>query len=340
VFLVTEQHELSFNYTYAHHYEKLGVTVYRPYLSGIKPINTKKFLDLIVPYIETAIISRPDVFKKFYPWVKSINPKCTIIYDMVDFHYIRYLREYKLSNSEHALQEAEKYKILEKENCLLANITYVVSETDKQLLFENNISCNKIVVVSNIHDSKPIEKSFNPFEKRKDLLFIGGFQHTPNIDSVIYLRNKILPLIWKTDPSIKIHIIGSKVPENIRALENPNFIIHGYIKNIDSFFYNSKIFLAPLQFGAGIKGKIGQSLEYNLPLITTDIGAEGFNFSPYQNLMIANSPEQIAKNVLEVYNDKNKWTALSQHAKNIIKPFSYSNTKKTVEKSLKKNSLL
>jgi len=334
VFLVSDQHEYKYNDEYVHYYEELGVTVYRPYLKGIIPVTLNRFLREITSKIDDAILSRPDVFKKYYPILKNISPKVNIIYDMVDFHYIRNLREYELNNSIFALQQAEHYKTLEKENCELADITFVVSETDKILLKENNFKCKKICIVSNIHDSKEIDKNYKPFEKRKDLLFIGGFQHTPNIDAVNYLCDKVLPLILEKDPSIKLHIVGSNTPNKIKEKANKNIIIHGYAQYLDSYFNDCKVFVAPLRFGAGIKGKIGQSLEYNLPLVTTDIGAEGFNFDPYSELMIANNSIEISNNVLELYFNPEKWKNISIHSKTILEPFSYTKTKENILKSL------
>ena len=334
VFLVTDQRETKINFEYASYYEKLGVTVYRPFVKGSKIINRQKFLETILPNIDIAILSRPDVFKKYYPIIKKNNSKTIIVYDMVDFHYIRFQREFELSKVEEAHREAEKYKRIEKENCKNADLTFVVSETDQTLLSEHDIQCNKTAVISNIHDENSFKNSFNSFEKRKDILFIGGFNHTPNIDAVLHLHNNIRPLILKKDKSIKFHIIGSNVPEEIQNLNDENFIIHGFVKDVTSFFNNARLFVAPLRFGAGIKGKIGQSLEYSLPLITTDIGAEGFDFSPLQDKMIANTAEELSNCILNAYFDEKLWDEIRSNSKNVLSPFSFQNTKETIRKAL------
>lgn len=337
VFLVSDQHEYKYNDTYVPFFEKQGVTVYRPYLEGITPVNLKLFLTKILSNTNDVILSRPDVFDKYFSSIKKIKPRVNIIYDMVDFHYLRNLREYQLNNSKHALRESEKYKILEKKNCALADITYVVSNGDEKLLRENRISCKQTRIVSNIHDSKDINKDFVPYEKRSDLLFIGGFDHTPNIDAVKFLRNEILPLIWKEDPSIKMHIIGSNAPKEIKDLHTDRFIIHGYVENLDTLFNSCRVFVAPLRFGAGIKGKIGQSLEYNLPLVTTNIGSEGFDFSTTEDLMVGRTAREIANKVIKIYNNSTNWNMVSRNSINILRPFSFDHMKSTVLSSLTEN---
>ncbi len=162
------------------------------------------------------------------------------------------------------------------------------------------------------------------------MIFIGGFDHKPNVDCVNYLHSEIMPLVWKTHPEISISIIGSKVPEEIKILNAPNFRVIGYVENLDSYFNTVRIFVAPLRYGAGIKGKIGQSLEYSLPLVTTNIGAEGFDFFENSNIMIANTTQDIAEKIIKIYENEDVWTKISRNSHKSIEPFSL----ETIEKKI------
>lgn len=168
------------------------------------------------------------------------------------------------------------------------------------------------------------------FEDRKELLFIGGFDHTPNIDAVNYLYEEIMPLLWKSLPEISITVIGSNPPPSILELNSEKFKIVGYVKDVSPYFLNSRIFVAPLRYGAGIKGKIGQSLEYGLPLVTTNIGAEGFDFGENKNLIVGNTTQEIVNNIIKIYQNEEIWNEISLASQKVIEPFSVDTIKAKV----------
>jgi O-antigen biosynthesis protein len=333
VFLLSDQKEYRFNQEYVPYFEKMGVIVYKPHLVNNKLITKEKFLHTITPKLSWAILSRPDIYDKYNDVIKNLNPKCTLIYDMVDFHYIRFLREFELTNSEIALSQANKYKEIETSNCLNSDVTIAVSNKDKEYLEESNIVPKSVKIISNIHEPNP--KTSKDFNKRKDLLFIGGFKHAPNIDAVKQLHSNIMPLIWNKSPDIKIHIIGSNVPNEIKALHSENFIIHGFVEDVTTFFNSCKVFIAPLQYGAGIKGKIGQSFEYNLPVVTTTIGLEGFNFHSHEKNMVAEIGEDFALKTLEIYNNEKLWNEIHENCVKILTPFSTNYTESILLETLK-----
>lgn len=333
VFLLCSKKEYKFNYEYVNHFENLGVTVYKPHLLNNKLVTKNDFLKNVVPKLKWAILSRPDIYQTFYKQIRSLNSNCALIYDMVDFHSIRFLREYELNHSEIALKEANKYMAIEKFNCLDAEITLAVSNKDKEYLTESSIAPKSLSVISNIH--QPSLLSTNDFQNREDLLFIGGFKHAPNIDAVKILHDKIMPLVWEKLPHIKINIVGSHVPEEIKKLHSNNFIIHGFVEDVSIFFNSCRLFVAPLQYGAGIKGKIGQSFEYNLPVVTTSIGLEGFNFSPYEEHMVGSINDDYVDKIVNLYSNEKLWNDIKQNCKLILEPFSVEATEKTLLRILK-----
>jgi len=268
--------------------------------------------------------------KKNKSIVNNANPKVKLIYDMVDFHYVRLQREYDLNKNEDHKIDAQNYLELEINNSNKADVTIAISETDKALLLKHYNKPQQIKVLSNIHQHLPKAANFKTFENRKNLLFIGNFRHTPNQDAIVFLHDKIMPIVWKTLPELKVDIIGSYATEDIEALHSDKFNVIGFVDDVEDYFYNSRVFIAPLRYGAGIKGKIGQSLEYSLPLITTNIGAEGFNFGTHHDTMVGNTPEAIAAKIIEAYTNKEVWNALSDYSEHILEPFSLKSTEDTV----------
>ncbi len=144
----------------------------------------------------------------------------------------------------------------------------------------------------NIYDT--IEAETSHFEAKQGLMFVGGFGHPPNLDGVIWFINEVFPLILKKNPSIQFTVVGSKIPDKIRELASENI------------YNKSRVAIVPVRFGAGIKGKVLEALQKQIPVVTTDIGAEGLP-DPTSYLSISNSPDEFATLVLKLYTDKEIW---------------------------------
>ena len=331
VFLIADLKQYKYKSDYIQKFKDLGVNVYQPSIDQKGQLVTKEdFIKLITPKIEVAWLHRPTIFSKFQSLVKTANPNIKLVFDMVDFHYVRLLREYELNKDESLKAEAEKFLKIELENCKNADVVIAISTTDKELLKQHFNTDEKVVLISNIHQHIDKSDNFNSFEKRNDLLFVGSFRHDPNSDAVKYLKENIMPLVWKDIPDLKVNIIGSYITDDIEALASDRFKLLGFVDDLDAVINTTKLFVAPLRFGAGIKGKIGQSLEHSLPLVTTNVGAEGFDFGEQTNVMIANNAEAIAQKVIDLYTNKILWEEASNSCKTILEPFSLKVTENQV----------
>ena len=331
VFLIADLKQYKYKSDYIQKFKDLGVNVYQPSIDQKGQLVTKEdFIKLITPKIEVAWLHRPTIFSKFQSLVKTANPNIKLVFDMVDFHYVRLLREYELNKDESLKAEAEKFLKIELENCKNADVVIAISTTDKELLKQHFNTDEKVVLISNIHQHIDKSDNFNSFEKRNDLLFVGSFRHDPNSDAVKYLKENIMPLVWKVIPDLKVNIIGSYITDDIEALASDRFKLLGFVDDLDAVINTTKLFVAPLRFGAGIKGKIGQSLEHSLPLVTTNVGAEGFDFGEQTNVMIANNAEAIAQKVIDLYTNKILWEEASNSCKTILEPFSLKVTENQV----------
>ena len=327
VFLLADLKQYKYNSNYIQKFIDLGVNVYQPSIDSIGELVTKnEFIKRIAPKINIAWLHRPMVFSKYQSLIKKTNPSVKLVFDMVDFHYIRLLREFELNKDETLKTEAEKFLKIELENCKNADIVIAISTTDKELLKQHFNEDEKVVLISNIHQHLDKKASFKDFENRKNLLFVGSFRHDPNIDAVKYLKKDVMPLVWQKLPEIEVNIIGSYFTEEIKALASNKFNLLGFVDNLNSHLNSTKLFVAPLRFGAGIKGKIGQSLEHSLPLVTTDVGAEGFDFGNQYNIMITNTAEDSAKKIIDLYTNKTLWNTASNSCATILKPFSLATT--------------
>lgn len=322
VFLLADYKEHKFTSDYIEKFKEMGVIIYEPCVDNAGNLITKTdFLKLILPKINYVWLHRPEIFEKYFPLIKSYNSNAKFFFDMVDFHYLRFKRESELMNKLEIMEIANKYLKLELDNCKKADKVIVISNLDKAALELYYKEDPKIITIGNIHQYLQNDNS-QTFCKRNELLFIGGFDHKPNIDAVLYLQEEIMPLLWKSRPGISISIIGSNPPDSILKLNSDLFKVVGYVKDVAPYFLNSKIFVAPLRFGAGIKGKIGQSLEFGLPLVTTDIGAEGFDFGENRKYVVGNTSQEIVDKIISIYDNETLWNKISLASEQVISPFS------------------
>jgi len=163
-------------------------------------------------------------------------------------------------------------------------------------------------IVSNIHR---IFGSRRSFAERRDLFFIGAFSHPPNTDAVLWFCRDIVPLILASAPGIRFHVIGADPPEQVRALASPNVEIEGYVPDVTQFFNRCRLSVAPLRYGAGVKGKVNQSLAHGLPVVLTSVAAEGMFLVDGESALIADEPQAFADAVVRLYDDEALWNRLS-----------------------------
>ena len=156
-----------------------------------------------------------------------------------------------------------------------------------------------------VNEVQTIE-SFPTFEERHGYVWIGNFKHPPNHDAVEFLRTTIWPEIRRRDAEACIRIYGAYMPEKLRKWHDRNngFLIEGFAENSDQVMQSARVCLAPLRFGAGLKGKLIDAMKNATPVMTTAIGAEGL----FKNSrMTEDSPEEFAEKAVSLYKDEQNW---------------------------------
>lgn len=312
------------NDKYVQFYKQLGVIVYvesfqfDSYKSFLKSLNT---IDYIWYY-------GPNTLKNYLDKVSKFLPKAKTIFDMVDIHFLRYQRAIEIDPNRISLKKRyKKYFIIETK--LAKKVDFVIAISDKEKAFMSDyLPNNEIVTISNVHYPKVKQEDIPTFENRENLLFIGS-SHTPNIDAVHYLYNEIMPLVWAKLPNIKVQIIGS-VNKEINSITHENIEFLGFVEHVEPYFLNSKLMIAPLRYGAGVKGKVGQAFEYYLPVVTTSIGAEGMFLENEINAMIADNATDFANKIMEVYTQNEVWEKLSNNSELSLYPFSKEKLENTI----------
>ncbi|HYV23906.1 MAG TPA: glycosyltransferase [Pyrinomonadaceae bacterium] len=257
-----------------------------------------------------TILSRPSVGEAMLARIRRSAPGTKIIFDPVDTHFQRLAREYRISGNKKTLRASERYRKLESRLARESDLVWCASTEDKHLM-QAAAPGTPIDVVPTIHELHDRVFSFEP---RSDLLFVGNMAHSPNADAVHYFMREIYPRIHEALPDVKVKIVGDDPAGELRGYDSPQVSILGYVPMIESFLERSRVFVAPLRFGAGIKGKIGEAMSYGLPVVTTSIGAEGFGLTHGVDVMIADEPSAFADAVVQLYTAKELWDTLANCA--------------------------
>jgi glycosyltransferase involved in cell wall biosynthesis len=259
---------------------------------------------------DVCIMARAPVVWPYLVILKNVAPNLRLIFNTVDLHYIRELRQAELANDAAAREaalvtRAHEFELMEK-----CDLTILLSQEEMYAVREIKPEAPVVVLPVVFTD---IPGATKPFAERRDILFIGSFPHQPNIDAVYFFVAAVFPIIRQRIPDIKFKVIGSSPPDSIRRLaEFPGIEILGFVKDLEPVFSDIRLSVAPLRYGAGIKGKIGTSFCYGVPCVATSIAAEGMGLTNGKNVLIGDTPEQLAEAVCAAYLDVDKWNALSK----------------------------
>ena len=281
--------------------------------------NLEEKLIKYLPLIDGVWLCRPELCDKYMDLIR-LKTKVPIIYDTIDLHFLRLKRQkdYLDPSYQNTSWSWETYQKLELNYANQAEATVVVTEDEKQVL--SSLGVKNVWVIPNIHEEIYLSEKV-AFDQRSGLVFIGSYNHPPNIDAVKWLCLEIMPLVWASRPDITVNLLGSNLKDEVKELANDKVIVTGYVPEVEPYFQKSRIFVAPLRFGAGMKGKIGQSLSLGLPTITTKIGAEGMGLIDHQDVLIADTAEEFAQAVIELYDNMELWQKLADNSLETIKRY-------------------
>src|SRR5437773_2547264 len=261
---------------------------------------------------DVIILSRCGTAKKHIAAVRLHAPQSHVIFDTVDLHFLRAAREAELTQKVESRTQARETQQQEYAIINESNETWVVSVAERELLLQD-LPGKQIEVVSNIVD---IQTPTTACADRPDFLFSGSFLHSPNVDAVLYFAKEIYPLIAQQLPTAKFYIIGDKAPPEVVALASNNVIVTGAVPDVRPFFESVKLSVAPLRFGAGVKGKINQSMAFGVPVVATSIAVEGMSLTHEKDVLVAEAPADFANAVVELYTSEKLWTKLSDNSVN------------------------
>jgi len=298
---------------------------------GVKEVfiqlNSSYFDDFLNELQPTIVMFDRFMIEEQFGWrVAEHCPNALRILDTEDLHFLRKVRHQQYKKGENfsneALLKAEETK-REIAAILRCDLSLIISSYEMELLkdlfkIDESLLYYLPFLFNKIDASKT--QKWQSFKDKKDFVFIGNFYHKPNIDAVVTLKKQIWSTIKKQLPNVEMHIYGAYVNQQIRDLDNAKegFLIKGFAENSKSVISKARVVLAPLNFGAGIKGKLTEAMICGTPSITSKIGAEGMHENLSWNGFIENDYKQFAKKAIELYTNKNSWEQSQKNGIEII----------------------
>ena len=243
----------------------------------------------------------------YLPLLRALIPEVPVVTDSVDIHFLREEREVALMPDRKLSARLDRNRRGELSAYGRSDLTLVVTPEDGEALRAADPEL-RVQLLSNVH---PIDPSPVPRAARQGLLFIGGYSHRPNVDAVRYMVEEVLPLLHPKHPELTLTLIGSNPPPAILAFASERVKVMGWVADTRPYLDEALISVAPLRYGAGMKGKVGEALAVGLPVVTSSIGAEGMQLVDGVHALIADDATAFAAAIERLLSDDALWERLS-----------------------------
>lgn len=298
-------HDLAFLGRYTEDLQRIGVEcLYSPHVKSVES-HLKKCGEIY----DVVILFRADNAAYYIDHVRKYCPNAKIIFDTVDVHHLREMRQAELENSARLRRQAAETKKVELDLMNKADATIFLSSAEYSMLAKEATGA-KLFLIPFFRDVPGRSSGFSP---RRDIVFVGGFKHQPNVDAVKFFVRDIFPLIKQHIPELKFYIIGSNPTPEVYDLSSDDVVVTGYVKELSEHMNRCRLSVAPLRYGSGIKGKVASSLGYGVPCVATPIAVEGMEIEAGQDILVAENPRSFADAVIKLYSDQSLWQKLSDN---------------------------
>lgn len=307
--------------------QRMGVEVwYTPFLDGVAG-----WLRSHGTRFNVVMMVRHHVANECLPLLERYAPQARTVFDTVDLHYLRERRGAEVAGDAGLLRNAERTRASELAVMDRCDITVLVSAAEREQL-QADAPQVRVELISNLHE---VAGTGAPFAQRHDLVFVGGFRHPPNLDAMEWFIGDVFPRIRDALPQVRLHCIGAGAPDTLLALAatQPGVVMHGFVEDIVPYMDGARIAIAPLRFGAGVKGKINLSMAHGQPVVGTTCAIEGMHLRAGQDVLVADDAAGFADAVVRLYQDPVLWQQLAAAGlANVAEHFSLDAASATVQR--------
>ncbi|MGJ8593485.1 MAG: glycosyltransferase family 4 protein [Aquaticitalea sp.] len=284
-------------------------------------LNNASFDEFILKLNPSVVLFDRFMIEEQFGWrVSEQCPDALKILDTEDLHCLRKGREQALKDDrpfdvEYLFNDTAKREIASIYRC---DLSLIISEVEMNILkYQFKVSEHLLYYLPFLIEISSPEKRKNlpKFKDREHFIVIGNFLHAPNYDALLFLKDKIWPLIRKKLPKVELQIYGAYATEKVNQLhtEKEGFMIKGFVADVNEVMQQSKVCLAPLRFGAGLKGKLIDAMSNGTPCMMTTLAAEGMFGSFDPNGFIDDDHKHFATKAIELYKDKIFWNGMQKN---------------------------
>ena len=266
-------------------------------------------------YIDYFLLSRPDV-AIWYIDAARASSNARILYYGHDIHHLRLAQQRSVAQNDLRAHKEEQ-RVEEVEQRIWRNVDVIYYPSDSETEYVNAYLSDKT--------SKAVARTLPAFgydkipqslgeeiTERRDVMFVAGFGHFPNVDGAIWLVKSVMPLVWEQRPDVRLYLVGSNPMDEVVALGGPKVTVTGYVSEdvLTEYYGKIRVSLAPLRFGAGVKGKVVEAMCNGVPIVTTSVGLQGLH--DLTNIVPSgDTPELFALETLRLLKDDERWQNIS-----------------------------
>ncbi|WP_342448703.1 glycosyltransferase family 4 protein [Tamlana crocina] len=289
-------------------------------------LNSSTFDDFIKTLNPDIVLFDRFMVEEQYGWrITEQCPNAIKILDTEDLHFLRKGRQQAFKegrnfNKTYLFNDFAKREIASIYRC---DLSLIISEAEMEILKADfKVDSELLVYLPFMLEGISGEKikTLPKFEERQHFITIGNFLHEPNYNAVLYLKQTIWPMIRKKLPKSELHIYGAYASQKINQLHNEKegFLIKGFAEEVNKVMQNAKVCLAPLRFGAGLKGKLIDAMQNGTPCIMSTIASEGMFGGLPENGFIEDEPEAFAEKAVQLYKNESLWKAKQQNGFEVL----------------------
>ena len=268
----------------------------------------------LAPGTVLALLSRARIAADHLDLVRTAMPGVPVVYDTVDLHHLREQRRAELQGDRELARTAERSRQQELSLVARADATLVVAEYERQALLDQ-LPGAKVMVLGNVHE---VRADVPGPAGRTGLLFVGSFRHDPNVDAVVWFTREVLPLVRQRRPDVVLRVAGGDLVPQVEALDGDAVQVLGWVPDLRPYYDAARVVVAPLRYGAGVKGKVGEALAEGVPVVSTHVGVEGMELQAGQDVHLADTPAEQADAVLRLLDDDELWLRTSRFGSHAV----------------------
>jgi glycosyltransferase involved in cell wall biosynthesis len=286
-------------------------------------LNNSSFDQFVADLNPNIVLFDRFMMEEQFGWrVEQQCPKALRLLDTEDLHFLRHARHNAYKQKREVSVDDFRSDMAKREIAaiLRCDLTLVISQMEYELL-QTEFGVSKNLLLQLPFMLEPATQSLPEFNERQHFLSIGNFRHAPNWDAVLWLKQQIWPLIRKQMPRAELHIYGAYPPPKATDLHAPKegFHVLGWAKDSNEVMKQARVCLAPLRFGAGIKGKIAEAMLNGTPNVTTPVGSEAMAGGLDWSGIVCESAQDIADEAVKLYQDEQLWQQCQDNGFAIIK---------------------